>query len=160
MGASVALVRSTPARHNGKYHNPPIGFSMSKNRTQGRAHHDTVELKFLEKIAARLPEDIEVTQALAELHTKVGNYKAGLMNDLKLSQLLPNDDLVWYNLGCSYALTRQSDAAFEALTKAIDLGYGDYEWMKGDSDLTGLYGDPRFESLLNWLYTVCHEEGS
>ena len=131
---------------------------MSKKRPSGHVHQDVVELKFLEKVAARLPEDIEVIQAMAELYTKVGNYKAGLINDIKLSQLLPNDDLVWYNLGCSYALTHQHNAAFEALTKAIDLGFGDYDWMKGDSDLSGLHGDPRFDALLNWLYTVCHEE--
>lgn len=129
---------------------------MSKNRTHG--HHDVVELKFLEKISARLPEDIGVLQALAELYTKVGNYEEGLVNDIRLSQLVPIDDLVWYNLGCSYALTQRLDEAFEALSKAIDLGYGDYDWMKGDVDLGNLHGDPRFESLLNWLYTVCYEE--
>lgn len=132
---------------------------MSKNRMHGHAHHDAVELKFLEKVSARLPEDVEVIQALAELYTKVGNFDKGLENDIKLSQLMPSDDLVWYNLGCSYALTKKPDEAFDALTKSIDLGYGDYDWMKGDSDLVNLHGDPRFESLLNWLYTVCSEEG-
>ncbi len=129
---------------------------MSKNRTHG--HPDVVELKFLKKIADRLPEDIDILQALAELHTKVGNYEEGLANDIRLSQLVPNDDLVWYNLGCSYALTKRSTEAFEALSKAIDLGYGDYDWMKSDSDLSNLQGDPRFESLLNWLYSLCYEE--
>ncbi len=131
---------------------------MSKDRTRGHVHHDVVELEFLEKIALRLPEDLEVLQALAELYTKTGKYEKGLAIDLQLSQLLPNDDLVWYNLGCSHALTRHPDEAFEALTKAIDLGYGDYDWMKADQDLAYLNADPRFESLLNWLYTVCNEE--
>ncbi len=131
---------------------------MSKNRMHGHAHHDAVELKFLERISARLPEDIGVIQALAELYTKVGSYDKGLANDIKLSQLLPNDDLVWYNLGCSYALAKRPDEAFDALTKAIELGYDDYDWMKGDLDLVNLHADPRFESVLNWLYTVFHEE--
>jgi len=131
---------------------------MSKNRMHGHAHHDVVELRFLEKIAARLPEDAEILQALAELYTRVGKYDEGLLNDIRLSQLMPNDDLVWYNLGCSYALTKHPDEAFEALSKSIDLGYGDYDWMKGDTDLKNLHGDPRFDSLLNWLYTVCYEE--
>ena len=130
---------------------------MSKDRTRGHARYDMVELNFLEKISVRLPEDIEVLQALAELYTKTGKYEKGLAVDLQVSQLLPNDDLVWYNLGCSHALTRHFDEAFEALAKAIDLGYGDYDWMKTDSDLANLNADPRFESLLNWLYTVCSE---
>ena len=131
---------------------------MSKDRTKGGAHHNTVELRFLEKISRRLPEDLEVLLALAELSTKTGQYEKGLSIDLQLSQLLPNDDIVWYNLGCSHALTHHFDEAFEALTKAIDLGYGDYDWMKTDPDLMNLSADPRFESLLNWLYTVCNEE--
>ena len=131
---------------------------MSKKRTSDRARLETAELGFLEKIAERLPEDLGVLQALAELYTKTGEYDRGLNIDLRLSQLKPNDDIVWYNLGCSYALTRHADDAFEALSKAIDCGYSDYDWMKTDPDLANLHADPRFESLLNWLYTVCSEE--
>ncbi|VGO23042.1 tetratricopeptide repeat protein [Pontiella sulfatireligans] len=131
---------------------------MSKDRTNGRAGHDAVELSFLQKISKRLPEDLEILQALADLYTKTGKYEEGLAVDEKLSHLLPNDDLVWYNLGCSYALTNHPDEAFEALTNAVELGYGDYDWMKTDSDLNGLHNDPRFESLLSWLYTACNEE--
>ena len=131
---------------------------MSKKRTAGRAQHDAVELSFLQKVSERLPEDIEILQALADLYTRTGSYKEGLKIDEKLSHQLPNDDLVWYNLGCSYSLTNQLDAAFEALTKSVELGYGDYDWMKTDTDLNNLHADPRFESLLSWLYTTCIEE--
>ena len=129
---------------------------MSKNRNAGR--HQAVELSFLEKVSERLPEDVEILQALADLYTKTGKYQEGLNIDEKLSHQLPNDDLVWYNLGCSYSLTNRADAAFEALTKAVELGYSDYDWMKTDPDLNNLHADPRFESLLSWLYTACSEE--
>ncbi|WP_372795891.1 tetratricopeptide repeat protein [Pontiella sp.] len=129
---------------------------MSKNRNAGR--HQAVELSFLEKVSERLPEDIEILQALADLYTKTGKFQEGLDIDVKLSHQLPNDDLVWYNLGCSYSLTNQPDLAFEALTRAVELGYADYDWMKSDSDLNNLHADPRFESLLSWLYTACNEE--
>lgn len=131
---------------------------MSKDRTNGRARSDAVELAFLQKVSERLPEDIEVLQALADLYTKTGKYEEGLAIDERLSHQLPNDDLVWYNLGCSYALTNRPDDAFEALTKAVELGYADYDWMKSDPDLNGLHADPRFESLLSWLYSACNEE--
>ncbi len=131
---------------------------MSKDRTKGSAHHEVVELSFLEKISRRLPEDLEILQALADLYTKTGKYEEGLNIDIKLSQQLPNDDLVWYNLGCSYSLTNHPDEAFEALTKSVELGYADYDWMKTDPDLNKLHTDPRFESLLSWLYTACNEE--
>jgi len=128
------------------------------DRTQGRTPHDVVELQFLKKVAQRLPDDVEVLHALADLYTKTGQFEDGLAIDIQLSQLQPNNDLVWYNLGCSYALTHQSDEAFEALTQAVELGYGDYDWMKTDPDLNTLHTDPRFESLLSWLYSACHDE--
>lgn len=131
---------------------------MSKERAPNRAGTDAVELSFLEKISARLPEDLEILQALADLYTKTGKFEDGLKIDQKLSQQQPVDDMVWYNLGCSYALTKHTDEAFEALTKAIDLGYCDYDWMKRDTDLNNLHDDPRFEALLSWLYTACNEE--
>lgn len=132
---------------------------MSKDRATDHAQRDdVVELRFLEKIAERLPEDIEILQALAELYTRTGRYDEGLAIDVKLSQQLPADDLVWYNLGCSYALTNHADEAFHALSKSIELGYGDYDWMKTDPDLAALHSDPRFESLLSWLYLVCNDE--
>jgi len=130
---------------------------MSKDRTNGRKQRDAVELAFLQKVSDRLPEDIEILQALADLYTKTGKFKEGLAIDEKLAQQLPNDDLVWYNLGCSYALVNRADDAFEALTKAVELGYADYDWMKTDPDLQNLHADPRFESLLSWLYTACNE---
>ena len=102
--------------------------------------------------------DIEILQALAELYTQTGKYVEGLDADRELSQLLPNDPLVWYNLGCSYALTNHFDEAFESLAKAVELGYTDYDWMKADSDLVTLHRDPRFESLLSWIYSDCQEE--
>ena len=129
-----------------------------KNGSKKRVENDAVELGFLEKVAKRLPEDLEVLQALADLYTKTGKYENGLAIDRKLSRQMPHDDMVWYNLGCSYALTNQPNEAFEALTKAVELGYGDYDWMKTDPDLKPLRNDPRFESLLSWLYTACSEE--
>jgi len=131
---------------------------MSKSFDDSRGRRDKIELKFLEKVADRLPDDLDVLYALADLYTKTGQYQAGLDVDLALSQRNPKDPLVWYNLGCSFALTEQKDEAFEALTRSVELGYTDYDWMKQDSDLESLRDDPRYESLLSWLYTACNDE--
>lgn len=131
---------------------------MGKDNSYNRTKHDAVELQFLQKVSERLSGDLEVLQALAELYTKNGQFAEGLSVDQQLCQRLPNDDLAWYNLGCSYSLTNQPDEAFEALTKAVELGYGDYDWMKSDPDLSNLHKDLRFESLLSWIYSACREE--
>lgn len=116
-----------------------------------------VELELLEKLRQRLPDDLEILQALAELYTENGQIHQGLEIDLELSRLLPHDELVWYNLGCSLSLAGKRDEAFKALSRAIELGYDDYEWMKSDRDLISLRDDPRYESLLNWIYSACEE---
>ena len=120
----------------------------------GESRADSQELEFLEKIASRLPEDIEVLRALADLYTRTGDYTEGLRLDERLSQLCSEDPMVWYNLGCSLALVERKEDALEALSRALEIGYDDYEWMKKDSDLTSLHGDPRFESMLEWIYNT------
>ncbi len=115
---------------------------------------DNQELEFLENIARRLPEDTDVLRALADLYTRTGDYSEGLRIDERLSHLCSEDPLVWYNFGCSLALVQRTEDALEALSRALELGYDDYEWMKKDSDLTTLRGDPRFESMLEWIYNT------
>jgi Flp pilus assembly protein TadD len=112
------------------------------------------ELEFLQAIARRLPEDTGVLRALADLYTRTGAYADGLRADERLSRLCAEDPLVWYNLACSLALSDRADDAFDALNRAVELGYNDYEWMKKDPDLAALHGDARFESFLEWIYNT------
>jgi tetratricopeptide (TPR) repeat protein len=113
---------------------------------------DKQELEFLQAVAGRLPEDIDVMRALGDLYTRTGAYAEGLRVDERLSRLCAEDPLVWYNLSCSLALSDRADDALEALGRAVELGYDDYEWMKKDPDLSALHGDARFESILEWIY--------
>ena len=112
------------------------------------------ELEFLQAVARRLPEYTGVLRALADLYTRTGAYADGLQADERLSRLCAEDPLVWYNLACSLALAGRADDAFDALNRAVELGYNDYEWMKKDPDLVTLHGDARFESFLEWIYSA------
>ena len=112
---------------------------------------DLVELDFLEAVAVRLPRDVGVLKALADLYTRVGRYEDGLKMDHKLATLCPAEAQVWYNLACSLALLRQRDAALRSLKKAVTLGYNDYEWMSRDADLKSLREEKGFKSLIQRL---------
>jgi len=87
-------------------------------------------------------------KVLAELYTKNKEYEKGLKLDQKLSKLLPNNEIVYYNLACSYSLLGKIDKAFEALKKAILLGYVDFDYFFKDPDLENLRKDPRFKEIL------------
>jgi len=57
----------------------------------------------------------------------------------------------YYNAACSASLANDKDHAFEYLAQSIDAGMTNAEWMRKDTDLENLHGDPRFDSLLNGI---------
>jgi len=109
------------------------------------------ELAFLEALARRLPDDIDILKAMGDLYTQTGKYLEGLQTDLNLCRLSPDDAMVWYNLACSYALVDRKDEGIGAIERAVALGYEDYAWMSQDADLESLRNDPRFVAILQQL---------
>lgn len=109
---------------------------------------DLVEMYFLEKVAARLPEDEDVLLALGDIYTRAGRYEDGLKIDRVLVRLLPNEASIWYNLACSLALLNQREEALSTLRKAVELGYQDHEWMSCDRDLRNIRNEKAFKVLL------------
>lgn len=120
-------------------------------RTNEITADDLIELEFLERLFRRLPQDILLIKALADFYTRVGRYEDGLRLDQRLGELCPGDALVWYNLGCSLALLKKPNEAFDALQQAIALGYDNIEWMRRDEDLRSIRNDVRFRSLLQQI---------
>lgn len=107
--------------------------------------------EFFERHTTRAPDDVGVLVELGHLLTQLKRYDQGLAVDRKLADLLPDESTVHYNLACSLALTGQSDEAFGALQRAIELGYDDAAFLRDDEDLQSLRGDPRFDALLGEL---------
>jgi TolB-like protein/Flp pilus assembly protein TadD len=61
----------------------------------------------------------------------------------------PEDPLILYNVGCAYARLGQLDESLDCLERTIRHGgSGHRGWMRNDSDLEALRGNPRFEALL------------
>lgn len=112
---------------------------------------DLVEMYFLEKVAARLPEDEDVLLALGDIYTRAGRYEDGLRIDRILVKLQPEDASIWYNLGCSLALLNQREEALVTLRQAVELGYRDHEWMSRDTDLRNIREEKAFKVLLKTI---------
>jgi len=108
-------------------------------------------MTFLEALARRCPQDVDVIKALGDLYTRTGRYEDGLKTDLELARLCPRESLVWYNLACSYALLNRAEEALTSLERSIVLGYRDARWIREDRDLDSLKKDQRFISLLQRL---------
>jgi len=119
-----------------------------KTRTENWPE-DRVEILFLEGVLKRLPDHVRTLKALGDLYSWAGDADKSLSVDRMLTERCPDDEDVWYNLACSYALTHQPDQAFRALSRAIDTGYKNTERLLEDADLTILRSDKRFDELLH-----------
>jgi hypothetical protein len=109
------------------------------------------EIGFFETVLSHDPRCIEAVEILGGLYTKHGRIADGLKMDRKLVRLQPRNATAHYNLACSLALSKRNTDALRSLRTAIDLGYGDFEWMSHDPDLRALKHHPEFISLLRAL---------
>lgn len=105
------------------------------------------EISFFEGLVKESPDFVDALVPLAELYTQKGLHKKALVLDRRLARLKPEDPAVHYNLACSLALIGEKDLAFQALERAIETGYHDFEHLIRDSDLKSLHSDPRFQKL-------------
>lgn len=103
------------------------------------------EIQFYEGVLKDNPNFVDGLVALGDAYTKKGLYQKGLLVDLKLARLKPDDPAVFYNLACSYSLLEELDKAFVAIKKAVKYGYSNLHYMKLDQDLENLRKDQRFK---------------
>lgn len=108
-----------------------------------------VKIEFVEGVVRRDPDYVEALQLLGDHYTQRGRFKQGLRVDERLSRLEPSNPLVFYNLACSYSLTRQVDRAAAALERALALGYRDFKWLAKDPDLRTLRKHPIYRTIKN-----------
>jgi tetratricopeptide (TPR) repeat protein len=106
------------------------------------------EIDFFERILKKDPNFVDALIPLAHSYTQAGEHKKALEADKKLATLLPNSNVVFYNLACSYALLHRTDDALAALQKAIKLGYNDFAHIIKDKDLDSLRTDERFSRIV------------
>ncbi|MGC9065715.1 MAG: TPR end-of-group domain-containing protein [Candidatus Ratteibacteria bacterium] len=103
----------------------------------------------LREIVEENPDYIEALGNLGDLHTKSGDFEAGLVIDRRLAFLQPLEPVHYYNIACDYALMGKKEEALMYLNIAIALGYSDFRHLKEDPDLAGLRGDKRYEKLIS-----------
>jgi len=102
----------------------------------------------MEGILRRDPNYVDALQLLGDHYTQRGRFAEGLNVDERLARLEPENPIVFYNLACSYSLTEQYDRATQALEKAIELGYNDFEWMAKDPDLKKFRQQKAYRDIL------------
>ena len=59
-----------------------------------------------------------------------------------------DDPSVLYNIACVFAREELPEESIQALSKAIDNGFGHWRWIENDTDLDAIRNDPGFIKLL------------
>ncbi|MBI3414000.1 MAG: tetratricopeptide repeat protein, partial [Verrucomicrobia bacterium] len=106
----------------------PNKVSPRKKLSRQEQQNLDIEIGFIEGVVRRAPGYVDALQLLGDDYTRRGRFTEGLKVDEQLAQLRPTDPMTHFNLACSYSLTEQCEAAFEALNRALDLGYSDFKW--------------------------------
>jgi tetratricopeptide (TPR) repeat protein len=123
--------------------------------TDTRERLERIGSEFLVEIlriaSDRDPRNIEALVELGHMLTRLGRFEEGLAADERLLALAPDNSTAHYNHACSLALLERKDEAFEALERALALGYDDLEHLRSDEDLASLRDDRRFAALLERL---------
>ena len=126
----------------------PKPSSAKKSLSRQEQQNLDIEIGFIEGVIRRDPQYVEALQILGDDYTRRGKFSEGLQVDERLAQLRPDDDLVQYNLACSYAVLGMAEPGIDALQRALELGYRHIEHLRRDPDLKSLRHDPRFLRLL------------
>jgi len=125
----------------------PAKNTQKKPLTATEQRELDTKIQFMEGLVRRDPDYVDALQLLGDHYTQRGRFTEGLHVDQRLSQLEPNNPLVYYNLACSYSLTDEFDLALAALHHAIALGYRDFKWLAKDPDLKKLRAQPAYAEL-------------
>jgi adenylate cyclase len=116
------------------------------------ADADAANRRGVQLAEARLALNPDESRALvlgAGGHSRLGNVTRALDLIRQTLALDPDDSGVLYNVACVYANAGQPDEALPCLERAIQNGFGHWEWLEHDSDLDSLRSQPRFQAILS-----------
>jgi tetratricopeptide (TPR) repeat protein len=125
----------------------PAKNTAKKKLSRGEQRDLDTKIEFIEGLIRRDPNYVDALQLLGDHYTQRGRIIEGLKVDERLARLEPGNPLVFYNLACSYSLSGEIDHAANALEKALQLGYRDFDWLAKDPDLKPLRGHAAFDDL-------------
>jgi TolB-like protein/Flp pilus assembly protein TadD len=96
----------------------------------------------------RHPEDSRAHQFYALTLKRLGRLEEAKEEMNKGIKQNPNDTIIIYNAACFYSMLGDKKIAIENIKKAIDNGFGNYEYIKRDPDLNTLRKEPSFIALM------------
>ncbi len=94
------------------------------------------------------PDDARAHMLYAVDLAQVGRIQEAHGEATKALDLSPGDTVMIYNAACFYAKLGESRKALDALEKAVDAGWVDFEWIKRDPDLESIRNESEYIELM------------
>jgi Flp pilus assembly protein TadD len=107
-----------------------------------------LQLRALERHIERVPEDVRARILTATMYAGSGREAEAIRAVEMALVLRPNDPNIQYNAACAYGILQKKAEALALLRKAKQSGFSTMEWAARDPDLTCLYDDPEFKSIV------------
>jgi serine/threonine protein kinase/Tfp pilus assembly protein PilF len=104
-------------------------------------------LETYKRYLSQHPDDSRGHMYYATDLAQIGEREEAKLQAAKAIELSPDDPLMLYNAACFYAQMGEKAAAIQSIKDAIAVGYGNYEWLKRDTDLDSLREEPEFKEL-------------
>jgi tetratricopeptide (TPR) repeat protein len=106
------------------------------------------DIEFYGRVLARQPGYVDVLRCQGQLLSRKGLHEQALEVDRRLVGLTPRDCVAHYNLACRLARLGRTADALEELSRALEEGYRDFEYLHTDGDLDTLRNEPGYAALL------------
>ncbi|MBI2428500.1 MAG: protein kinase [Ignavibacteriales bacterium] len=119
---------------------------MGEKEKYQKILHEGIET--YKRYLSQHPDDARGHMYYATDLAQVGQTDEAKIQAAKAIELSPDDPLMHYNAACFYAQMHEKAHAIQSLKDAIAAGYGNYEWLKRDTDLDSLRDDPEFKELV------------
>ena len=105
----------------------------------------------IERRLAMDPDDSAAYDHGAGVLHALGRVEESRQFSERAIALRPDDGATHYNAACCATLAHDYPRALDLLERAVELGYGNIEWLLNDNDLVPLHGEPRFQKLVERL---------
>ncbi len=112
----------------------------------GRADYDNAILEFQKSINIRSTAKAYSNMGVCYMKTgKVNKALEALQTAVRIDNC---DSFAQYNLAAVYSVMDKTDLGIDALDKALQCGFSNYDAIRFDKDLDNLRGEPEFRTTL------------
>ncbi len=119
---------------------------LGLTREANQARRQIVEV--LPPYLARYPEDVRARCLYALSLARVGESAKAREVTAKIIERNPDDPLFQYYAACVYAALGNDDHAVTAITRSVESGWKDLDWIKNDPDLDPIRNHPGYIELM------------